>query len=203
MSPEEMLEMSYGQVLTGETINYRTGVPQTNGLFCQAIFGPVKDWECHCGKYKRYRYAGIICDKCGVMVAHSSVRRERMGHVDLAAPCVHPWMLRIIPSRIALLLDMKSVDLSRICYFSAYVVTSINEDMRTEYLSRIEQESETRIKAAKSCFDKKFEDLGKQYQIDKSSGKFNNDDLKTKYEADKEILKTQQAEIYYKNRNSC
>lgn len=198
MSPEEMLGMSYGQVLTGETINYRTGVPQTNGLFCQAIFGPVKDFECACGKYKRYRYAGVICDKCGVMVAPSSVRRERMGHIDLASPAVHPWFFRIIPSRIALLLEMKSVDLSRICYFSAYVITSINEDMKQEYLSRIEQESEVRIKTTKSNFDKKFEDLGKQYQIDKSSGKFNIDELKAKYEADKEILKTQQSEIITK-----
>jgi DNA-directed RNA polymerase subunit beta' len=195
MSSEEMLEMSYGQVLTGETINYRTGVPQTNGLFCQAIFGPVKDWECFCGKYKRYRYAGVICDKCGVQVAHSSVRRERMGHIDLAAPCVHPWFLRIIPSRIALLLDMKSADISRICYFSAYVITKINENMKQEYLTRIEQESQSRIKSSKGSFDEKFEELGKQFQKDKSSGKFDIADLKVKYEADKEILKNEQNEL--------
>jgi DNA-directed RNA polymerase subunit beta' len=117
MSSEEMLKMSYGEVLTSETINYRTGAPQMNGLFCQAIFGPVKDWECACGKYKRYRYAGVICDKCGVEVTHSSVRRERMGHISLAAPTIHPWFLRVIPSRVALLIDMKSTDLSRVSYF--------------------------------------------------------------------------------------
>ena len=198
MSPEEMQEMSYGEVLTSETINYRTGVPQISGLFCQAIFGPVKDWECQCGKYKRYRYAGVICDKCGVEVAHSAVRRERAGHINLAAACVHPWMLRVIPSRIALLLDIKSVDLSRICYFSSYVITSINEDMRQDYLSRIDGESEARVKLTRANFDKKFEDLGKQYQIDRSSNKFDIEHLKSKYEADKEIIKTQQQELITK-----
>ena len=198
MSPEEMLDMSYGEVLTPETINYRTGIPQANGLFCQAIFGPTKDWECQCGKYKRYRYAGVICDKCGVEVAHSSVRRERLGHISLASPCVHPWMLRVIPSRIAILLDMKGSDLSRVCYFSSYVITDINEDMRQEYLHRIDGECENRVKNTKSNFDKKFEDLGKQYQINKSGGKFNVEDLKNQYEAEKEILKVQQSEMINK-----
>jgi DNA-directed RNA polymerase subunit beta' len=195
MSPDEMRTMSYGEVLTAETINYRTGTPQMNGLFCQAIFGPVKDWECGCGKYKRYRYAGVICDKCGVMVTHSSVRRERMGHITLAAPSVHPWFLRIIPSRISLILDMKSMDLSRVTYFSAYVITEINDVIRDEYISKIEKESQARIKQSKSDFDKKFEDLSKQYQVDKSGGKYDPDILKTKYESDKEVLKVQQQEM--------
>ncbi len=194
MSPEEMLKMSYGEVLTGETINYRTGAPQMNGLFCQAIFGPVKDWECACGKYKRYRYAGVICDKCGVEVTHSSVRRERMGHISLAAPCVHPWFLRIIPSRISLILDIKSSDISRITYFSAYVITEINEELRQEYLSKIEKESQNRAKGVKSDFDKKFDELSRQYQSDKSKGLAPAEDLKTQYETNKEILKAQQAE---------
>lgn len=198
MSSEEMIEMSYGQVLTSETINYRTGVPQPNGLFCQAIFGPVREYECACGKYKRYRYAGVICDKCGVTVAPTSVRRERMGHLDLACPVIHPWFFRIIPSRISTLLEIKATDLSRICYFSAYVITVINEELRTDYLNRIEGESEIRIKSTKANFDKKFDELGKQYQIDKSSGNFNVDELRAKYETDKEITKTQQAEIITK-----
>jgi DNA-directed RNA polymerase subunit beta' len=198
MSSDEMIDMSYGQVLLSETINYRTGVPQTNGLFCQAIFGPIKDYECACGKYKRYRYAGVVCDKCGVMVAPASVRRERMGHIDLAAPAIHPWFLRIIPSRVALLLEMKSIDISRICYFSAYAITEINEDMREEYTARINEEHESRVKSTKSSFDKKFEELGRQYQIDKTSDKFNPDELKAKYEADKEIMKIQQAEMLTK-----
>jgi len=195
LSPEEMLNMSFGEVLTSETINYRTGAPQMNGLFCQAIFGPVKDWECACGKYKRYRYAGVICDKCGVEVAHSSVRRERMGHISLAAPCAHPWFLRLIPSRIALALDMKSADVNRVTYFSAYVITEINEEMREEYIQKINTEADTRIKKSKSDFDKKFDELSRQYQIDKSSGKFEEEALRAKYEQDKEILKNQQAEM--------
>jgi DNA-directed RNA polymerase subunit beta' len=198
MSPEEMLKMSYGEVLTAETINYRTGAPQMNGLFCQAIFGPVKDWECACGKYKRYRYAGVICDKCGVQVTSSSVRRERMGHITLAAPVVHPWFLRVIPSRIALLLDMKSSDLSRVAYFSAYVITEIDEKMKEEYLEKIDREAENRVKATKTDFDNKFQDLSRQYQVDKSSGKFDKEELKAKYDTDKEILKSQQTELVAK-----
>ncbi len=195
MSPDEMRNMSYGEVLTSETINYRTGTPQMNGLFCQAIFGPSKDWECGCGKYKRYRYAGVICDKCGVMVTHSSVRRERMGHITLAAPCVHPWFLRIIPSRISLILDMKSIDVSRVTYFSAYVITEVNDHIREEYISKIEKESQARVKQSKSDFDKKFDELSRQYQIDKSSGKFDADILKVKYDSDKELLKSKESEM--------
>ncbi len=195
MSPEEMLNMSYGEVLTSETINYRTGTPQTNGLFCQAIFGPVKDWECQCGKYKRYRYAGVICDKCGVMVTHSSVRRERMGHISLAAPCVHPWFIRIIPSRISLILDMKSTDISRVTYFSAYVITEINEDIRQEYLNKIEKESKNRIKLTKSEFDKKIDELSRQYQKDKAAGEGDLDKLKTIFDSEKEKIKTQESDL--------
>jgi DNA-directed RNA polymerase subunit beta' len=198
MSPEEMLKMSYGEVLTAETINYRTGAPQMNGLFCQAIFGPIKDWECSCGKYKRYRYAGVICDKCGVQVTSSSVRRERMGHITLAAPVVHPWFLRVIPSRIALLLDMKSSDLSRVAYFSAYVITEIDDKMKEEYLEKIDREADNRIKSTKADFDNKFQELSRQYQIDKSSDKHDKEDLKAKYDTDKEILKSQQAEMVAK-----
>jgi DNA-directed RNA polymerase subunit beta' len=195
MSPEEMLNMSYGEVLTAETINYRTGTPQTNGLFCQAIFGPTRDYECACGKYKRYRYKGVICDKCGVEVTASAVRRERMGHITLAAPCVHPWFLRIIPSRIALMLNMKASDVSRVTYFSAYVITEINEEIRQEYLAKIEREAQNRGKATKADYDHKFEELSRHYQINKSAGEADKEALKAKYETEKELLKTQQAEM--------
>lgn len=198
LSPEEMLKMSYGEVLTSETINYRTGTPQMNGLFCQAIFGPVKDWECACGKYKRYRYAGVVCDKCGVEVTHSSVRRERMGHITLAAACAHPWFLRLIPSRIALLLDMKAVEVSRIAYFSAYVITEVDENLKEIYLSEIDKESASRVKSKKSEFDKKFEELSRQYQKDKSAVGANVEDLRSKYEASKELMKQQQTETLAK-----
>lgn len=105
-SPEKIREWSYGEVTKPETINYRTQKPEKDGLFCEKIFGPTKDWECHCGKYKRIRYKGIICEKCGVEVTRAKVRRERMGHIELAAPVSHIWYFRGVPSRIGLLLDM-------------------------------------------------------------------------------------------------
>lgn len=108
--PEKIREWSHGEVTKPETINYRTQKPEKDGLFCERIFGPTKDWECHCGKYKRVRYKGVICDKCGVEVTRSKVRRERMGHIELAAPVTHIWYFRGVPSRIGLLLDMTPKD---------------------------------------------------------------------------------------------
>jgi DNA-directed RNA polymerase subunit beta' len=195
MSPEEMLNMSYGEVLTAETINYRTGTPQMNGLFCQAIFGPVKDWECACGKYKRFRYAGVICDKCGVEVTHSSVRRERMGHIALAAPCVHPWFSRIVPSRIALALDMKSTDIQKVTYFSAYVVIQINENLRQEYIQKIQVEKQHRLQKSKNEFDVKYEELSKEYQKSKAAGKTDVELLRADYDMKKDIYKEQSREM--------
>jgi DNA-directed RNA polymerase subunit beta' len=188
MSSKEMQEMSFGEVLTSETINYRTGLPQKDGLFCQAIFGPVKDWECACGKYKRYRYSGVVCDKCGVEVTHSSVRRERMGHVTLASPCVHPWFLRVIPSKIATILDMKVADLSKIIYFSAYVVIDVKEEVRQDYLLRIDREIESRIKDVKAEFEAEIDAITKDFQKSKSQPDFDYDLFKAKYDAQKEIL---------------
>jgi DNA-directed RNA polymerase subunit beta' len=192
MSPADMLDMSFGEVLTAETINYRTGAPQMNGLFCQAIFGPTKDWECACGKYKRYRYAGVICDKCGVEVTHSSVRRERMGHISLASACVHPWFLRVIPSRIALLLDMKSTDLSKITYFSAYVVTEVREEVRGEYLVRIDTEMAIRIKVIKSEFEEILDDLAREYNKNKDKG--DKEILRAKFDLEREKIKNKSIE---------
>ena len=121
-SPEKIREWSYGEVTKPETINYRTQKPERDGLFCEKIFGPTKDWECHCGKYKRIRYKGIICEKCGVEVTRAKVRRERMGHIELAAPVSHIWYFRGVPSRIGLLLDMGPKQLEQVIYFAAYVV---------------------------------------------------------------------------------
>ena len=121
-SPEKIREWSYGEVTKPETINYRTQKPERDGLFCEKIFGPTKDWECHCGKYKRIRYKGIICEKCGVEVTRAKVRRERMGHIELAAPVSHIWYFRGVPSRIGLLLDMGPKNLEQVIYFAAYVV---------------------------------------------------------------------------------
>lgn len=121
-SPEKILEWSHGEVKKPETINYRTLKPEMDGLFCEKIFGPTKDWECHCGKYKKIRYRGIVCDRCHVEVTRSKVRRERMGHIKLAAPCSHIWYFRGTPSRIGLMLDMKPRDIEKVLYFGAYVV---------------------------------------------------------------------------------
>src|SRR5271168_810104 len=122
-SPEKILSWSYGEIKKPETINYRTFKPERDGLFCARIFGPIKDYECLCGKYKRMKYKGVICEQCGVEVTLSRVRRERMGHISLAAPVAHIWFLKSLPSRIGLLLDMTLKELERILYFESYIVT--------------------------------------------------------------------------------
>ena len=121
-SPEKIREWSYGEVTKPETINYRTQKPERDGLFCERIFGPTRDWECHCGRYKRIRYKGVICEKCGVEVTKSKVRRERMGHIELATPVSHIWYFRGVPSRISLLLDISPKDLEQVLYFVAFIV---------------------------------------------------------------------------------
>ncbi|MBQ2470451.1 MAG: DNA-directed RNA polymerase subunit beta', partial [Ruminococcus sp.] len=122
-SPDQIRAWSYGEVTKPETINYRTLKPEREGLFCERIFGPTKDWECHCGKYKRIRFKGKVCDRCGVEVTRSKVRRERMGHIELAAPVSHIWYFKGIPSRIALMLDISPKVLENVLYFSQYIVT--------------------------------------------------------------------------------
>ncbi len=138
-SPEQIRGWSYGEVTKPETINYRTLKPEKDGLFCERIFGPTKDWECYCGKYKRVRFKGIVCDKCGVEVARSKVRRERMGHIELASPVSHIWYFKGTPSRIGLLLDLSPRNLERILYFALYVVTHIDEEARQSELMNIDQ----------------------------------------------------------------
>ena len=121
-SPERIREWSFGEVKKPETINYRTLRPEREGLFCEKIFGTMKDWECYCGKFKSIRYKGVICDRCGVEVTHSKVRRERMGHVELATPVAHIWYYRSVPSRIGLLLNMTVNELKSILYYEKYVI---------------------------------------------------------------------------------
>ncbi|HWR73645.1 MAG TPA: DNA-directed RNA polymerase subunit beta', partial [Nitrospirota bacterium] len=121
-SPERIREWSYGEVKKPETINYRSFKPERDGLFCAKIFGPIKDWECLCGKYKRMKHRGIVCDKCGVEVIQSKVRRERMGHIELSSPVAHIWFLKGLPSRIGTLLDMTLRQLEKVLYFENYVV---------------------------------------------------------------------------------
>ena len=121
-SPEHIRAWSFGEVKKPETINYRTLKPERDGLFCEKIFGPTKDWECHCGKYKRIRFKGMICDRCGVEITRAKVRRERMGHIELATPVCHIWYLKGVPSRIGILLDMSPRQLEKVIYFAAWVV---------------------------------------------------------------------------------
>jgi len=149
-SPEDILSWSYGEVTKPETINYRTQKPEREGLFSEAIFGPTKDWECYCGKYKRIRYKGIICDRCGVEVTRSIVRRERMGHIKLAAPVAHIWFLRGVPSKIATVLGVSLPELERVIYFASYIIMKVNEDLKTEAMKRIESEFKSKLKNAKN-----------------------------------------------------
>ncbi len=153
-SPEEILSWSHGEVTKPETINYRTQKSEKDGLFCEKIFGPEKDYECYCGKYRRIRYKGVICDRCGVEVTKSSVRRERMGHIKLACPVSHIWFLRGIPSRMGMVLDISMQQIERVIYFASYVVTNINEEARKKTLDEIEKEFKQKVKKSKSEAEK-------------------------------------------------
>lgn len=146
-SPDEIHEWSHGEVIRPETINYRTQKPEKDGLFCEKIFGPSKDWECYCGKYKKIRYKGIVCDKCGVEVTRSIVRRERMGHIDLAAPVSHIWFLRGVPSKIGLVLDMSVQSLEKVIYFANFIITDVDEEMKAQTLEQIEAEASQKKKS--------------------------------------------------------
>jgi len=157
-SPDQILGWSYGEVTKPETINYRTLKPERDGLFCERIFGPTKDFECSCGKYKRIRYKGIICDKCQVEIAKSKVRRERMGHIELAGPVSHIWFARGIPSRIGLLLDLSTRNLERVIYFSHFLITSIDEAAREEALKNLETEAHEAFNRKREEFDAKVKD---------------------------------------------
>ena len=139
-SPEQIRSWSYGEVTKPETINYRRLRPEKDGLFCEAIFGPTKDWQCYCGKYKNVRYKGIVCDKCGVEVTRASVRRERMGHIELAAPVAHIWYTRRVPSYLGILLDISKRNMDRVLYFAQYVITSVDEEARQKALKRLDAE---------------------------------------------------------------
>ena len=141
-SPDQIKMWSYGEVTKPETINYRTLRPEKDGLFCERIFGPTKDWECYCGKYKKIRYKGVICDRCGVEVARAKVRRERMGHISLAAPVAHIWMSKGIPSRLGLLLDLSPRNLERVLYFAQYLVTEVDEPLRHAAIEDLERDLE-------------------------------------------------------------
>jgi len=146
-SPEDILSWSHGEVTKPETINYRTQKSEKDGLFCERIFGPTKDYECYCGKYRKIRYKGIVCDKCGVEVTKASVRRERLGHIALAASCSHIWFLRGVPSRMGMILDIPMNQLERVIYFASYIITKVSDDARKNALSEIEKEYQSKLKS--------------------------------------------------------
>ncbi len=179
-SPEDIKKWSHGQVTKPETINYRTQKPEKDGLFCERTFGPTKDWECYCGKYKRVRFKGIVCDKCGVEVTLSRVRRERMGHIELAAPVAHVWFFKGAPSKLSLLLDISPKALTSVIYFSKYLVMSVDEEGRDEAKKSIATQLEAKLNEVRANFDKQIEDL-------KDKGKTQLTELKKKVKVKDEL----------------
>lgn len=153
-SPERILSWSQGEVTKPETINYRTQRPERNGLFCERIFGPEKDYECYCGKYKKIRYKGIVCEKCGVEITNSIVRRERMGHIALAAPVSHIWFLKGAPSRIGMFLNIKSTDLDKVIYFAGYIITKVVENEKSAAYKSLDSEYKTKLKEVETKEEK-------------------------------------------------
>ena len=170
-SPEQIKMWSYGEVTKPETINYRTLRPEKDGLFCERIFGPTKDWECYCGKYKKIRYKGVICDRCGVEVARAKVRRERMGHISLAAPVAHIWMSKGIPSRLGLLLDLSPRNLERVLYFAQYLVTEVDEKLRRAAIEDLEKKLEADLARLDDELEEKSQEIrARQAETAESGG---------------------------------
>ncbi|HET9500413.1 MAG TPA: DNA-directed RNA polymerase subunit beta' [Marmoricola sp.] len=163
---DDIRTWSHGEVKKPETINYRTLKPERDGLFCEKIFGPTRDWECYCGKYKRVRFKGIICERCGVEVTRSKVRRERMGHIELAAPVTHIWYFKGVPSRLGYLLDLAPKDLEKVIYFAAYMITSVDEDARHRDLSDLEGKIGLQRKSIENRRDNQVEERAKKLEND-------------------------------------
>ncbi len=163
---DDIRNWSFGEVKKPETINYRTLKPEKDGLFCEKIFGPTRDWECYCGKYKRVRFKGIICERCGVEVTRAKVRRERMGHIELAAPVTHIWYFKGVPSRLGYLLDLAPKDLEKIIYFAAYVITAVDNEMRHNELSTLEAEMVVEKKAVEDQRDADLEARAQKLEAD-------------------------------------
>ncbi len=180
-SPEQIRSWSYGEVTKPETINYRTLRPEKDGLFCERIFGPTKDYECYCGKYKKMRYKGVICEKCGVEVTTSRVRRERIGHIELAAPVAHIWFVKVVPSRIGLLLDLSPRKLEQVIYFAKYIITEVSEDgcrraiehLKEDFELELMQLQETRLEKIKEA-----EEQGNAEDIERIQGQLDLEEAK-------------------------
>ena len=162
--PEDILSWSFGEVTKPETINYRSLKPEKNGLFCEVIFGPTKDYECYCGKYKRIRYKGVKCDRCGVQVTSSKVRRERMGHINLACPVAHVWFFKNVPSKLATVLGISPRSLEMVIYFSSFIVTKIDYDKKKEVLGEFKKFIEEKRKETRSNLEAQADTILKEAQ---------------------------------------
>ncbi len=192
-SPQQILEWSYGEVTKPETINYRTFKSEREGLFDERIFGPVKNYECYCGKYKGIRYKDVICDKCGVQVTTSRVRRERMGHIKLACPVAHVWFFRGIPSKMALLLDLSPRNVESVIYFSSFIVTSIDSTKKAEAISNVEKD----LEKAKLITAKERDNKLKEVESEMAKEKPKGDELKAEEFEYKLRQKTQAVRTAY------
>lgn len=193
-SPEDILSWSHGEVTKPETINYRTQKPEKDGLFCERIFGPTKDWECYCGKYKRVRFKGIVCDKCQVEVTQSRVRRERMGHINLATPVAHVWFFKGAPSKISLLLDISPKKLTQVIYFSKYLVLEVDDKAREEAINKLVAQRDVKAAQIRTEYDAKIEKF-------KDEGKDSLESLRKEVkDKDEKALKTDDVKLAIKQR---
>ncbi len=195
-SSDELMEWSYGEVTKPETINYRTFKPEREGLFDESIFGPVKNFECYCGKYKGIRYKGVICDKCGVQVTNSRVRRERMGHLKLASPIAHVWFFKGIPSKMALLLNITPRNIESVIYFSSFIVTGVESDRKAQAISEVEKD----LEKSKLVFEKELEGKIKEIEKEEGGGKKEKDELKAQEIEYKIRQRTQTLRTKYEER---
>ena len=198
-SPEAIRSWSYGEVTKPETINYRTLKPEHGGLFCERIFGPTKDWECYCGKYKRIRHAGTVCDKCGVEVTRAKVRRERMGHIELAAPVAHIWYVKGTPSRLGLLLDITPRNLERVLYFASYLVTQVDEAAREEAIQEVRDVAEAEMEElradAQAQLDEISETVGRDVESLSERERTVSDDIAARREREVATLTADRDEV--------
>jgi len=190
-SPEQIRTWSYGEVTKPETINYRTLRPEKDGLFCERIFGPTKDWECFCGKYKKIRYKGVICDRCGVEVARSKVRRERMGNINLAAPVAHIWFSKGTPSRLGLLLDLSPTNLERVLYFAQYLVTRVDDQLRSAAIEGLQRRMDEGVERLEAAANEKIEQLRAEVSVSTEA----TDDTEATGDAESAGLEALEAEI--------
>src|SRR5437667_6893142 len=203
----DILTWSNGEVKKPETINYRTLKPEKDGLFCEKIFGPTKDWECYCGKYKRVRFKGIICERCGVEVTRSKVRRERMGHIELAAPVTHIWYFKGVPSRLGYLLDIAPKSLEKVIYFAAHIITWVDDERRHKDLEQlegdiraeigdVEKERELELRKRDEEYETELKELegrdAKKNELERAEKARNKDfeDIRARLDADADHLKT-------------